>query len=146
MYIDGSSPFGGTDPWFQSGLAWLNGSDANPTPGVFTPRMRLWYWNGGNTGLYGLATGCGSPKVWGATETDARMNRWYADNQPGTYYVNFYRTVASHEIGHLLGLGHNNSVTSCSSIAIMYSDPNNPYSCGQYNPRPADVNPINTIY
>ena len=72
------------------------------------------------------------------------MNRWYYDN--GVKNTTFYRTVAAHEIGHLLALGHNNSVSACSGVAIMYSDPNKPYGCAKYTPQGPDINTVNATY
>lgn len=149
-YQKGTGPWS-SEPWDFAANAWGTSTDVaviESTTGGYT-QFWLWWWNDGNTGLYGLAAPCPySGHVWpvfpGGSTPDARMNRYYAD--AGTKTKNFYHTTAVHELGHLIGLSHNNTSTACSTTSVIYSDPNVPYNCSIYTPRSNDIAAVNSIY
>ncbi|APO48533.1 hypothetical protein BS614_30910 (plasmid) [Paenibacillus xylanexedens] len=88
------------------------------------------------------------------TDSDGKA-QWYTDSNGTTYHsfawINTYftsgysslkaRSVASHEIGHVLGLSH-------ASGCVLMSDntPTRYDTCGVYTPQSDDLNGINALY
>lgn len=72
----------------------------------------------------------------------ARINRTYTDS----YSTNKRRSVITHELGHSIGLAHNNA-RACDVMAVMYYETQGRYdSCNVYTPRADDITGINALY
>ena len=72
-----------------------------------------------------------------------RTNRTYTDS----YSVNKRISVMSHEIGHALGLNHNNTSSPCTSVVLMNGYDDQRFdSCGVYRTKSDDRAGANSLY
>jgi predicted Zn-dependent protease len=104
--------------------------------------LQLFEENDGQTGNDGYSTWtCIGGWMLGGS---GWMNTYYTSN-PNSGYA-FYGRVAveTHEVGHLLGLSHNNPALC--SIPIMYYSSARWFSCGLSTPQPDDINGVKHLY
>ncbi|HEU0130713.1 MAG TPA: matrixin family metalloprotease [Mycobacteriales bacterium] len=99
-----------------------------------------------NFGSYG---GDGTHDITCATSggTFAVPSKAYAN----TYYTNTYSnpqrfSVMVHELGHVLGLDHNNDHGNCSVVQIMYVSIDRYDNCGVEYPKSDDVAGVESLY
>lgn len=77
------------------------------------------------------------------TTVSIRTNRTYTDG----YSVNKRISVMAHEIGHALGLHHNNTSSPCTSVVLMNGFDSERFdTCGVYRTRTDDRNGVNSLY
>lgn len=104
--------------------------------------------NFGNTGFDGimksatsnLPPGCASGN-WTSTAF-----AWLNSNYTNAYSAAKKRSVFVHEVGHALGLAHNNT-SACSSMAVMHRSTADRFvRCGISYVRPDDIKGVNYLY
>lgn len=110
---------------------WLQLGGANSTLQLFTE-------NDGNTGHDGWST----YDCVGGYMLDGRA----ASNTNYTNGYNFWgkQQVMAHEVGHLLGLAHNNPALC--SVPIMYYSSARYFTCGFILPQQDDINGVKSLY
>lgn len=140
-----SSPINYAAIGVTAAAAWrFSGSHVNTQmvpPGTWTINNYSAYaW--GNTLWDGRTTwqnGC--PNGIFSNPTNSWLNRTYTDG----YGDGARQSVAVHELGHMLGLDHNN-LTNCSVMPVMYFSTARWDTCFVNLPQVDDRNGVNSIY
>lgn len=100
--------------------------------------------NYGNTTYAGITTySCsGGYMTTGLSATKSRLNTYFTDAYPnGERY-----TAMVHELGHAVGLAHNNAHGSCAAVQVMYFNLDSWVNCGIQTPQSDDIAGINYLY
>lgn len=149
-----ASPLLSAPIWNTAKNRWA-GLQATLTYSASSPKINATNENRGNTVVWtgamrkkntveSAATCPAATGLWAAGTVEVVINWSYATALG--YTTAQFQGLATHEMGHALGLDHNNTKSGGVPVAVMFAYDNTRFANGIYSPKTDDKAGINALY